>query len=328
MPTIDTIWDILKHQAIILENRALRVVVLPELGGRIWSIIYKPLDRELLWHNPRLPPQKVPFGAAFDDVRCGGWEEMFPTAAPGTIKGESYPDHGEVWSLAWESSAESSAGAVHLRMSCEAPISSIRVQKQLTLRADEPRLEVTYALRSATGADFPCIFALHPAFAVSPGYRIGFPRMSVELDPSFLGTLAGVTSPFEWPYAVRRDEKLDLRVVPPDSSAEVYFLYGYGFKEGRCAITDLNQRLTYGLVFSPEFFHSCWLFATYGGWRNYYTAILEPSTSFPFRVEEQVQQGTAWHLPPAGVVETTVVFLVQEGLSSVLGLEPEGKFSG
>ena len=326
MPTIEMREDFLKHRAVILENWALRVVVLPELGGRIWSIRYKPLDRELLWHNPRIAPQKVPFGTSFDDVWCGGWEEMFPTAAPGIINGRSYPDHGELWNIAWEASSEYNADSVCLHLSCIAPISSIQVEKRISLRADEARMEVTYALRNPAPSDFPCLFALHPAFAVSPGCQIDFPCMSVELDRSWPGTLADVASPFAWPRAIRGGQEIDLRAVPPESSAEVYFLYGHGFKEGWCTITDRAKCLTWGLVFSPEFFRSCWLFATYGGWRNYYAVLLEPSTSFPYRIEEQIERGAVQHVAAAGALETTVVFLVQEGLAGVRGLTAAGRF--
>jgi hypothetical protein len=36
------------HRAITQENRFLRIVVLPEVGGRIWQITFKPLDANLL----------------------------------------------------------------------------------------------------------------------------------------------------------------------------------------------------------------------------------------------------------------------------------------
>ena len=326
MPTIDTRWNLLSHRSVILENRALRVVVLPELGGRIWSIVYKPRDRELLWHNPRIPPQKAPFGAPFDNVWCGAWEEMFPTPAPGVINGETYPDHGEVWSLAWDATTESQQESVTLQLRCETPISAIRMEKRITLREGEPRLEVAYSLTNLSQSDFPFLFALHPAFQVTPRSRLDFPPMSVELEPTYPGSLVGVQSPFAWPFATRGGKPVDLRIVQPDSSGEVYFFYGTNFREGWCAITDTRERLTRGLVFSPEVFRSCWLFATYGGWRNYHVAILEPCTSYPQQIEQAIQKGQASTLPKGGKLETTVVFQVQEGLSSVSGLGTDGSF--
>lgn len=43
-------------EAAILENETLRAVFLPELGGRLWSLVHKPTDRELLYRNPVFQP--------------------------------------------------------------------------------------------------------------------------------------------------------------------------------------------------------------------------------------------------------------------------------
>lgn len=43
-------------QAVILENELLKAVFLPELGGRLWSLIDKATGRELLYRNPVFQP--------------------------------------------------------------------------------------------------------------------------------------------------------------------------------------------------------------------------------------------------------------------------------
>jgi len=43
-------------QAAIVENKHIRAVFLPELGGRLWSLFDKALDRELLYVNPVFQP--------------------------------------------------------------------------------------------------------------------------------------------------------------------------------------------------------------------------------------------------------------------------------
>jgi galactose mutarotase-like enzyme len=327
-PSIDERWTFLSHKAVILENKTLRITVLPELGARIWSVIYKPLDRELIWQNSRIPPRRVQHGSAFDNFWCGGWEEMFPTVAPATIHGESYPDHGEVWSLAWTGSSERGRDSVTLRLNCHTPISGLAVEKALTLRGDMAAFDVRYTIKNPGNNEaLPFLFALHPAMAVSEGYRIDFPDMQFELDPSFPGTLAGIESPFRWPLANGNTGEVDLRVVKPASSKQLYMLYGYGHREGWVAITDPASKLTAGLTFSPEFFQSCWMFAPYGGWRGYHDVVLvEPCTSYPARLEEVIQNGRVRSLEPGAVTATTVRFLVQEGLSSVGGLTETGLF--
>jgi hypothetical protein len=45
--------------AIVLENELLRATFLPTLGGRMASLVYKPLERELLFRNPVFQPANL-----------------------------------------------------------------------------------------------------------------------------------------------------------------------------------------------------------------------------------------------------------------------------
>jgi hypothetical protein len=327
MPRIDGRWTFLSHKALIIENSKLRITVLPELGGRIWSVVYKPLDRELIWHNSRIPPQTVQHGSVFDNFWCGGWEEMFPSVTPCTVRGETFPDHGELWCLPWTAQSEHTTDTAALRLSCRTPIAGLTVEKLLTLRGDDSAFDVIYSIGNPVNEAFPYLFALHPAMAVSAGYRIDFPEMQFELDATYPGSLTGVDAPFAWPIAKGKDIEVDLRQVKPASSKQVYMLYGHGNREGWVAITDPVARLTAGFTFSPEFFRSCWIFASYGGWRGYRDMILvEPCTAYPARLDEAIQSGRAPVLEHGAIAHTTVRFLVQEGLSSVGGLTESGSF--
>ena len=54
-----TDWSYRGLDTVVLENRMLRVVILPQAGGKIWQITYKPLDADLLWNNPRISSRQV-----------------------------------------------------------------------------------------------------------------------------------------------------------------------------------------------------------------------------------------------------------------------------
>lgn len=43
-------------KAIVLENKHLKATFLPELAGRLWSLVHKPANRELLFPNPVVQP--------------------------------------------------------------------------------------------------------------------------------------------------------------------------------------------------------------------------------------------------------------------------------
>ncbi|HEB32168.1 MAG TPA: hypothetical protein ENI15_15065 [Spirochaetes bacterium] len=96
---VDMNWKYRGLQVLRMENEFLRFDVLPELGAKVFNFIYKPLDRNLLWHNPYIHPSRQSFGTCFDDVWSGGWDELIPNDLPFQLpSGEILADHGEVWS--------------------------------------------------------------------------------------------------------------------------------------------------------------------------------------------------------------------------------------
>lgn len=310
---------------IVLENDLLRIVVLPEAGARIWQITYKPLASDLLWNNSALPPTRQPLHASYDDTWSGGWDELFPNDEAGRLGTLDLPDHGELWTSEWQAEPfhhEDTAG-VHLRT--ETPLSHFAVEKTLTLRPGAAVLKVEYRLTNHAANAFPFLWKLHPAFAVSPQHRIDFPRMTVVREPEFEGTLAGAPDVFTWPCVPMGEEVLDLRQVPEVSSRALHFFYGTELAAGWCGVTNQGNRLAAALRFDPEVFSSCWLFATHGGWRDLNVAVLEPATGYPFRMQTMIDEGRARWLAPGESLATTVLFSVQEGLTSIGGVEADGR---
>jgi len=326
--SIDTRWRLRSLQAVILENSFLRAVVLPEYGGRIYSIRYKPLDRELLWQSPRIPLHKPPFGAVYGDVWCGGWDEVFPNDAPAVIEGERYPDHGELWANEWNWRAEEEGEGVSVELWCRTAISAVEVRKKAVLGPGAARLSVTYQIFNDSRKRMPFLFKAHPAFAVAAGWRLDFPAMDVRLDPCSAGSLSGAELEARWPVVSRAGQKIDLSEIPDPSSGAAYFFYGTGYEQGWCALTDPHARVSAGLVFPAQAFPACWLFSSYGGWRNNELALLEPSTGWPLDLNQAMEQGTIAVLEPGAVWEATVTLQVQQGLEKVSELTPEGGFAG
>ncbi|HHT9138227.1 MAG TPA: DUF5107 domain-containing protein [Candidatus Wunengus sp. YC60] len=77
----------------VLENKYLKVTVVPEFGGRIISIIYKPTGHEELYRNPVGVPYSVGEDVFYYDwlMIYGG---IFPTFPE--------PEHGKTWLLPWD----------------------------------------------------------------------------------------------------------------------------------------------------------------------------------------------------------------------------------
>lgn len=322
--SIDTNWTYHGFRAVVLENRHVRAVVLPELGAKVWSLIDKAADRELLWHNPRVSPRPVHYGAAYDDWFCGGWDELFPNDAPTAVAGEPYPDHGELWSMpfAWETTREDGAVSLHMRRS--GIVTNTHVEKWITLRADESLLHFTHRISNAGPAPLDYLWKLHPALRVTPAARIDIPARQVLVDPGFRDRLA--TEAFTWPFApTAAGGAIDVRQVPPYEAATCDFYYAVELDAGWCALTDTATKSGFGLVFDPAVFRSVWVFGAYGGWRGLYTTILEPCTGYPYRLEDAIAQGTASRLAAGETLETTLTAVLYRGLDAVAQISRDGE---
>ena len=326
---VSTDWSYRGLSTVVLENSLLRIVVLPEVGGKIWQITYKPLDADLLWNNPRIAPAKLPMGSRYDDVWSGGWDELFPNDEVAVIEGESYPDHGELWTGQWTAEPFSQAGLAGVRLRYVTPISSIEVEKtiSLSLRSNQARIEFQHGFTNRGQTNFAFLWKLHPAMAVSAESRLDFPHMKVCLEPAFPGTLAGAAEVTDWPIVKTSAGDVDLRCVTPESARQLYFFYGAKMKGNWCALTDTAKKLSCALQFDSTVFSCCWLFATYGGWRNYNVAVLEPCTGYPLNFEAMKSAGRHKTLRPGESLQTDVRFLVQEGLRSVGVIDSSGNMS-
>jgi hypothetical protein len=83
--------------AIVLENDWVKVTLVPEYGGRILSILYKPTGHEELYQNPVGAPYGYMGGSFYYNwlMVFGG---IFPTLAE--------PEHGKAWLLPWNATVD------------------------------------------------------------------------------------------------------------------------------------------------------------------------------------------------------------------------------
>lgn len=326
-PRVSTDWSYRRLNAVVLENRMLRLVILPQAGGKLWQITYKPTDTDLLWNNPRIAPAKLPMNSRYDDVWSGGWDELFPNDEPSVIEGEAYPDHGELWTGEWAAETFSGEEEAGVRLRYTTPISSIQIEKVIRLCGERSRIEFHHRFTNLGRTAFPFLWKLHPAMAVSAQHRLDFPPMKVELEPAFPGTLAGAAQPADWPMVKTPAGDVDLRRIPAESARQLYFFYGNQMKGNWCALTNTASGLACALQFDTAVFPCCWLFATYGGWRNYNVAVLEPCTGYPLNFAAMQAAGRHRTLAPGETLETDIRFLVQEGLRCVGSVAADGSIS-
>jgi hypothetical protein len=321
----DPHWSYHGFRALVLENSRLRLVILPELGGKLWSLVDKEGDREIFWQNPRTPPRPAPYGAAYDDWFCGGWDELFPNDAPTSVAGDPYPDHGEWWAMpfAWDVT-HGSRGEVTVHLHRAGVVTNTHIERRITLAAGEPCFAIDYRLHNAGLQPLDFLWKLHPALAITPDMRIDLPPSRVEPEASFNARLHAAA--FDWPLGrSTAHHTLDLRRVPPPEAATYDFYYATGLAGGWCALTDTRTANGFGLAFDPQVFRSVWVFGAYGGWRGHYVTILEPCTGYPYQLETAIAGGTATRLAPRATLETSVTAVLYRGKQEVSEITRAGE---
>ncbi|MEH2515513.1 hypothetical protein V1279_001086 [Bradyrhizobium sp. AZCC 1610] len=137
----------------VLENRYLKVTLLPEFGGRILSIIYKPTGHEQLYRNEVGVPYGMKASNFYYDwlMVYGGIFPTFPDA-----------EHGKAWLKPWDFKVvKESAGEVTVSMSLKddfaysaAPTqflkgsTGIEATYYVTLKADRAALDARVVLKN------------------------------------------------------------------------------------------------------------------------------------------------------------------------------------
>ena len=315
---IDTHWHFHGLRAVILENASLRVVILPETGGRIYSLVHKPSDTEFLWHHPRNTPRAVPFGASFDDTLVGGWDDLLPTVDDCHFNGESIPDHGELWSLPWEWHAvPTDDGSSCLYTSVSAPITPLRFERWLTLDADHAELRIRYRLSNLAPYPLDLIWGIHPMFAISPAHRLDVPAGPMLVDQASSPRLGTAGHSYTWPLLPTAACTVDMRVVPPAESVMSGGHYALAPSQPWFALTDQRKQVGVAMVYPADIFRVLWLWMSYGGWRNLYHLAVEPWVGYPLRLDQAVAAGRGYVLPPSQPVTYDVTVFAYTGLTQV-----------
>jgi hypothetical protein len=148
-----------RFRAYVLENRYLKVTLVPEFGGRILSILYKPTGHEQLYRTEVGVPYGIKGGAFYYDwmMVYGG---IFPTLPDA--------EHGKAWLRPWDFKVvNQSAGEVTVSMSFKddfdfsaAPAkfrshTGIEATYYVTLKADRAALDARVVLKNPQTESIP-----------------------------------------------------------------------------------------------------------------------------------------------------------------------------
>src|SRR4051794_4812445 len=140
-------------KAHVLENRYLKVTLVPEFGGRILSIVYKPTGHQQLYRTEVGVPYGMNGGGFYYDWLMG-YGGILPTLPD--------PEHGRTWLKPWDFKVvKESAGEVTVSMSIKDDTEYAAAPKQfsrgptdieatyyVTLKADRAALDTRMVLKN------------------------------------------------------------------------------------------------------------------------------------------------------------------------------------
>ena len=320
-------WSLRDIPALVLENAALRLTVLPELGAHVLELVDKAADRNLLWSNPRTPPRRAPYGAHFDDWWSGGWDEIFPTGDRASLHGEQLPYMGELWSVPWVAAVGAASDRAWITATGLATMAPARLERTLELRGDEPVLRAHYRLTNLDVRPLSFLWGIHPAFAVTPAHRIDLPGHEMLVGVSSGPTMGEVGTAYTWPNQpdpTTPTGSRDARRVRPASDAVFGGHWATDLPEGWLALTDTSSGRGVAISFDRAVFPHAWLWQVYGGWRGHHHLCLEPWTGHPMQLEAAQAAGRARTLQPGESLETDVAFVLYAGLEAVGTVQQHG----
>ena len=195
-----------------LENAALQVVVVPEMGAKIVSLLDKRSQVEWLVGPGERPFEPASYGAIFTEQDMSGWDEMFPTINacqyrdPASDQMILLPDHGEVWAIPWQRITTRNPA---LSFAVKGQALPYEISRKIEFEA-ESMFRFTYRVSNLSDIPISAMWAAHPQFATGSNARIILPpdiSKMVNVMPEEFGW-GPPENIVEWPEATRDDGEI------------------------------------------------------------------------------------------------------------------------
>jgi hypothetical protein len=321
-------WQYRGLRVVRIENEHIRLDVFPEVGAKIYNFVHKASNRNLLWHNPRVPPARAAYGLLFDNHWSGGWDELLPNDVPfKTPSGEMLPDHGEVWGQASEwDIVEERADMVSVRFVTQGRVLPTRFEKTISLRTGESFCSVHYVYRNLGSAPIDFLWNICCALEISPATRLDIParRGIIEATDPWNTQKFKPGTEYDWPSTVTpAGQAVDFRTMPPEGSGVTDFQYLPNLASGWFAVTDGSAQVGFGMVFPTDVIPHLSLFRSVGGWRGHSLVSLEPSVGYPYDLSVAIENGTAARVEAGGAIEATIKAIAYGGVTAVKRIDPD-----
>jgi galactose mutarotase-like enzyme len=283
------------EQGITLNGADLQVIVLPDRGAEITSIVDRRTGIDLLFRPPWTGDVDIPA----DEPRNtrtdwhahyrGGWNLLLPNAGDEReVDGVLWPFHGEASRVAWSVDASRDAvGTVALDTS----LTLVPLDLRRTLAIDGSRLTVTTDASNVGREPVEVYWQEHPAYGaplIGPAARIETGARTFLADQSAPGDDLTPGSAHPWPTArTRSGDALDLRELPGAGQSRAMLGTLTDFDRPYATIVNPDVDLGMSFEWDPGVHPHAWFWQelaasdAFPWYRRAYVMAIEPSTTIP-----------------------------------------------
>lgn len=249
-------------ECIVIENDNLRLKVIPKLGFKMSSLVYK--HKEFLFQPTNFKYTLPNFNDPFSDYDTSGLDEMIPTIDSCVYEDNLYlPDHGDVWSLPWnvEIIDSSVIGKVVLRSL------PLEFSKKISF-AGGNTIRMDYVVKNTSLKEQSYLWALHGLNNFDDDTEIILPK-SVNRVLDVINNKV-IDKNIE-----------DLLALSNYEDKKFYKFYLLDeLSAGECGLYYKNLELKYMIKFDKNVNPYLGVWITKGGFKGEYNCALEPSNGF------------------------------------------------
>jgi len=193
-----------EYELLVLENDYLRVTLLPELGGRIYQMIFKPTGHNELYQNPVIKP-----------THWGPPEQGWWLAAGGIEWCLPVDEHGYDWGEPWSYQVVSGTAGLTVTLRNTSASDRLRAEVSVYLPADRAYVAVRPRLENPTGANLDYKYWTNAMLAPGASNTVGadlhfiFNADQVTVHSRGDDDLPEAHQPMDWPeYSGRNYARL------------------------------------------------------------------------------------------------------------------------